>query len=110
VKRGTFPGLRFDRDTAAVALDDFLADGQPDASASELIPFVQPLEHAENPFEVLRIDSQAVVFYREVPFLAAILDGGNVYAGHSQFLVLDGIANEILKQLSQLSLVGQDGW
>jgi hypothetical protein len=50
-KGGTVPGLRLDRDVAAVPLDDLLADRQSDAGAGELFAFVQPLEHAEDPFE-----------------------------------------------------------
>ncbi len=34
-----------------------LADGQTDASASKLVPFVKSLEHAEDPFEGLRLDA-----------------------------------------------------
>ena len=80
-KGGPVPGLRLDRDGAAVPLDNLLADGQAYAGAGELFPLVQPLEHAENLFEILRVNSQSVVLHREDPFLLAILAGGDVDLG-----------------------------
>ena len=46
-------------------LNNFLADGQANPGAGELVPFVQPLKHSEYLVEVLRIDSQPVVLHRE---------------------------------------------
>src|ERR1700726_2902278 len=80
-KGGAVPKLRFDRNAAAVSLDDFFADGQSNPGAGELFPFVQPLEHAENSFEILRIDSNPVVFHREGPFPVAVHGSRNVYMG-----------------------------
>ena len=80
-KSGALPELRLDRDVAAVPLDDLLADRQPDAGAGELFALVQPLEHAEDPFEILRVDAEAVVLDREHPFLAAVPGGGDVDLG-----------------------------
>ena len=57
-------------------LDDLLADGQANAGTGELFPFVQPLEHAENLFEVLRLNSESVVLHREYPSLSAVPGGG----------------------------------
>ena len=93
---GALPGLRFDRDAAAVPLDDLLADGQPDAGAGVLGACVQPLKHAEDPFEVLWFDAQAVVSHREGPLRAAILGGRDVDLG-IRALVLDGVGDEILE-------------
>ena len=72
------PGVRLDRNVAAVPLDNLLADRQSNSGAGELIPLVQPLKHAENFFEVLRVNSQSIVFHRKIPFLAAVLGGGDV--------------------------------
>ena len=47
--------------------------------------------------------------HREDPFLPAIPGGGDVYLRDSGALVLDGVADEVLKQLNQLHLVRQDG-
>jgi hypothetical protein len=65
VKRRAPPWLGFDGDLAAVPLNDFLADGQANPGARELVPFVQPLKHSEYFVEVLRIDSQTVVVHGE---------------------------------------------
>ena len=101
--------MGFDRNAAAVPLDDLLADSQSDAGARKLFPFVQPLKHAENSLKILRVNSQAVILHRECPLLSAILGGRDVYLGHSRALILDGVADEVLKQLNQLSLVRHDG-
>ena len=50
-------------------LDDLLADGQSYAGATILFAFVQPLEHAENSSEVLRVNSDSVVLHRKQPSL-----------------------------------------
>lgn len=44
-----------------MALDNFFADGEADTGASELFPFVEPLEHAKNSFKVLWIDAESIV-------------------------------------------------
>ena len=80
-------------------LDDLLADCESDAGAGKFLAFMQPLEHDKNSVEVLRIDSQAVIAHRESPFAPAIFGGGNVNARHAGVLILDGIADQILKQL-----------
>src|ERR1700687_4903704 len=102
---GTLAGLGFERDAAAVPCDDLLADGQSDAGAGKLFPFVQPLEHAKNLFEVLRINPQSVVPHREDPFLPATTGSGNMHPGNSGALILDGIADQVLKYLDQLGFV-----
>jgi len=80
-----------------VPLDNFLADGQSDAGARELVPFVQPLEHAKDLFEILRLDSQSIVLYRKYPLLLAILGGGDVHPRDSGTLILDTVADKVLK-------------
>ena len=69
---------------------------------------MQPLKHAKNLFEVLRIDSQPVVLHRKCPSFAAILGDGDMDFGDSRTLVFDGIADEVLKQLNQLHIVCHD--
>ena len=88
--------------------DDFLTDGQSDAGAAELFSFVQPLKHAENSFEILRVNAESVVFHRKTPFPVAIQSSGDMDPGNAGFLVFDGIADQVLKQLRQLHLVRQD--
>src|SRR2546430_1702399 len=60
-ERGALARLRLDPDAAAVALDDLLADREPDPRARVLVLPVQPLENDEDPLEVLRVDADAVV-------------------------------------------------
>src|SRR5688572_19133643 len=58
---------RLDTDAAAVPLDDLAAEGQSDARALVFLTRVQPLEHLEDPLEVLRLDPDTVVGHRELP-------------------------------------------
>ena len=62
-------------------LDDLFADGQADAGTGELLALVQPLKHPEDLFEILRLDSEAVVLHGEGPFTAAIAGGGGKSVG-----------------------------
>jgi hypothetical protein len=58
-----------DPDVAAVALYDPLAYRQPDARSGEIVLAVEPLEHFENPFVVLRGHADAVVFDGKTPLI-----------------------------------------
>src|SRR4029079_11902526 len=60
-----------DRDSPVVALDDPLADRQPDAAPGVLVAPVQPFEHAEDALCMARVDADAVV--RDVEQPAAFL-------------------------------------
>src|SRR5947209_2158554 len=50
-------------DGAAVPLDYFTANGKPDTSTLVLAPPVQPLEHLEDPAEVLLVEADPVVLH-----------------------------------------------
>jgi hypothetical protein len=104
-KRGTPADLRLNRHGAAMPLGYLLADGQSYTGAGVLVPSVQSLEHSENLVEVLRFDSDAIVLHRDDPSAPAIPGSRDMYPGHFATLVLDGIADEILKQLNQLHVV-----
>src|SRR5580704_16307039 len=109
-KGGTLPWLRLDRDAAAMPLGDLFADGKSDTGSGKLFSLMQPLEHAKNLFEILRNDSQPIVFYRKCPLLPAVPRDGDVYLWHPGFLLIfNGIAHQVLKQLSQLRLIRQHG-
>src|SRR5579871_2628949 len=57
----------FNPNAAAIALHDSLADGQSDSRAGILFARMQTLEDAEDPFTVLRFDSDSVVSDCELP-------------------------------------------
>ena len=63
---GAPPGFRLQPDSSALALDDFLAKRQTDASPGNFAP-MQAFEHAEHAFGVLRFDTDSVVPHREQP-------------------------------------------
>src|SRR5580692_5694478 len=99
--------LRLDRNLSAMALHDLLAYRQADARAGKLFPLVQALEHAENSLEILRVDSEPIVLNGEAILLAAI-QRSDMDSGSSGILILDGVADQILKQLNKLHLVRQN--
>src|SRR5580658_11178221 len=77
-KRRAMACLRLHRDGAAIPLDDLLADGEAYAGAAELLAPVQPLEHAEDLLEILRLDAEPVVTHREQPPLVGAFGGRDV--------------------------------
>ena len=72
--------LRLHPDAASVPFHDFLGDGQSDSTSRILGASVQALEDFEDPVGVLRVDPNAIVFYRENPIGRPLL-GGNVDPG-----------------------------
>jgi hypothetical protein len=96
----------FDRDIAAMPLDDIFADREAHSCAGEFLAPMQALKHSEYSFEVLRFDAESVVLHRKYLLLRAVLPGRNMNSGYFGAPILDGIAEQILKQLRQLQLVG----
>src|ERR1039458_10476459 len=103
VKRGAAPGLRFHPDATPTALHDLLADGQPDARAGVLFVGVQPLEDREDTLGILGLDSDAVIADGKNPFISLLL-GRNVNPGRLD-VELDGVPDQVLKQLHQQQFV-----
>src|SRR6267378_7332782 len=104
MERAAGAGLRADPDTPAVALRDFLADGEPDAGSRVLAHRMQALEEHEDALEVLRLDADAVVGDADVP-LARLLDRADMDAGHLLAAELERVADEVLEHLGELPLV-----
>src|SRR5689334_21087324 len=77
VKRRALSQRRFDPDAAPVALDNALANSQANARP-RVAGSVEPFEYSENLPDILRLDSDAVIFYREEP-LAGLPLRINVY-------------------------------
>src|SRR5829696_4432294 len=100
-ERAAFAGLRLHPDPSAVPIDDLLADREADAGARVLGLRVEPLEHHEDPFGVLRIEADAIVRDREDgnvgAFLARHVDARRAFAPE-----LHRIANEVLEELGEL--------
>ena|SRR5687768_2586717 len=84
--------------------DDAAAHGEPDARAGIVFPGMQPLKDFKNAVGVLRIDSDAIVLYRESPqvFLALRAD---LDARRRLAVELDAVADQVLKQLAELGFV-----
>ena len=66
-ERRALIGLGFDPDSAMVAFDDFLADGEPDAAAGT-IGSVESLERLEDSGLVFGRDPDSVVIAGKSPF------------------------------------------
>ena len=90
-----------------MTFDDLLGDGKPDPAAVIASPLVQALEHLEHAVAILLVDADAIVGNREHP--AAIpADRVETHPRRALRAELQGVADQILKQLVQLRLVGAD--
>ena len=97
IKAGAFSHRPLGPHPPAVAVDDALDVGEPDARALELGAAVQALEDAEEPVHVAHVETYAVVSDRKDDLMAvagcANFDSGpTIRAG-----VLEGIADEVLE-------------
>ena len=100
--------LRFHPDASAVPFDDFFAEGKADAGARIFAPAVQALEDDEDAFGVFRGNPNAVVAHDEMP-APVFFAGADVNDGRPFAAELDRIADEVLEQLRELDLIGQEG-
>src|SRR5690349_20801745 len=96
--------LGLDPDATAVALDYLLADRKADAGAGILALVVQPLEHHEDAFKVLRLDADAVVGHHDLA-LALPVDRRDVDARHRRGAKLERVADQVLEELRELHVV-----
>jgi hypothetical protein len=85
-----------------VPFDDLPAYGKSDAGAGVIAAGVQALEDKENAFKILRINANAVVADREAPCIVKLFDP-HVDLWGSLPVELDGIADQVLEELSQLA-------
>ncbi len=85
-----------------MSLDDPLVDGQTNTAAWVLRACVSSLEEAKSPLGILRLDPDAVVLNRE-PSLSAVALRSHMNSWRFRFAsILDGITDEVFKQLRQL--------
>ena len=78
------PGVEVALTVAAVALGDLAAQRQPDAGAGVLAAAVQPLEHAEDPPLVARVEADPVVADRRAAAASPRLLGATVDLGRAR--------------------------
>src|SRR5579862_5383877 len=102
---GSFSGRRsFQPDAPAVLLHHTLAERQADTASRVMIAAVQAFEEAKDLFRVLRLDSNSIINHRE--YAPAITFGGSdLDTGTLLTLVLDGVADQILKYLGKPAFV-----
>jgi hypothetical protein len=105
---GTLTGLRFGPNASARAFDNLLAKSEPDPRAFKSGP-VQPLEYAKDLRKVFAIDTNAVVADGEQPrsayFRLRIDSDHRPFATRICFFaVLQGIPNQVLKELYEMDL------
>src|ERR1035441_3755209 len=106
-KRRSMSGFGLHPDLASVALYNFFADGEPDASAGKLFGTVQALEEGENALVILRLHANAVIPHRKDPAVS-FPDCGNVHPGRVRAPEFDAIADQVLKELHQLGGIRLD--
>src|SRR5690606_28859209 len=104
-KGGALAGRGVGADVAAVPLDDFLADREPDPGARRLAG--EPAEDLEDAVRIVRVEADAVVAHPDLPRCAvplrAELDArGRVARG------LDRVDEQVLEKLHHLDAVGPD--
>src|SRR5437899_1993955 len=101
VKRCPFSFLALGPGASAVALNDAANVRQADACAFELLIRMEPLEYAEKPLSVVRVEANAIVTHLENDFVV-LDDGADFNFGRvARACVLHGIAQEINPDLPQ---------
>ena len=96
-------------DMTAVPLDDLLAHGEPDSRAVILFPSVEALKNNEDALVKLGVDTDPIVAHRERP-PRVFAQGTDVNTRRFGTAKLDGIGNQILKDLQQLRSISQHHW
>src|SRR6267142_616639 len=91
-----------DADASPIALDDPLAEGEPDPAACVLGPGVEALEHAEDPLAVAGLDANAVVGHTEPPLVLRPFRRDGNFRDHPGGHELQGVGGEVLEDLAQL--------
>ena len=69
---------------------------------------MEPLENFKDALGVLGFNANTVVLNRECPFFA-LLFGRDVDEGCCLPTIFERVANQVLKQLSDLGSIGKDG-
>jgi hypothetical protein len=80
-----------------MALHDALADRQADARSGIIFAVVQALEDDENALEILGVNADSVVGYREDPVLLIFLDT-HMDLGRFLTVKLDSVPDQVLEE------------
>src|SRR5581483_11404652 len=98
-ERGAAPFVRVEADGAARGFDDLLHEGEADARALHLVARLQRLEDDEHLLVIARRDARPVVLDAEEPAVPRVLGADAHAAGVLAVVVLDGVADEVEKDL-----------
>src|SRR5271155_3861333 len=94
-------------DASAMPLHDFLANGQADARSGVFRLGMKALKDYEDPVAMLGRDANAVVAYGYLP-VPSILLNGDTHARRFVSAELQGISEQVLKQLAELHGVAKN--
>src|SRR5579884_2418373 len=103
-ERRAFAGFRFDPNPPAMALYDPLHQRQANAGAG-ILAAVEALEYSEYLLVIAGVDPHAVILERKLPVVFVLLRR-DVDSRRHLAAVLDRIADQVLKHLTQLHEIG----
>src|SRR5579862_2665882 len=92
-----------DPDSSAIAFNHALANCESNAGPAVFLVAMKPFEYTKDILLVLRIDPDAVILNREAP-RRALIKSMNVNPRRFFGPVLEGVPDQILKHLLQMSL------
>src|SRR5271170_4952523 len=103
VKRRAPSGVGFHPDAPASPLDNSLADSEPHSGSGVFGSAVKTFEYSKDLLLKLRFDPDPVVLNGKQP-IAALAASCNMDAWRIRSAIMDGVADQILKDLFQLKL------
>src|SRR5579875_3329730 len=71
---------------------------------------MQPLEWCENRLQVITLDPNSVIAHANQPVFAPVLGAHTNYRPDPRSSILDRVADQVLKDLSQLRFISADLW
>lgn len=88
--------------------DDFFAGGEPDAGALEFVPGVKPAKDFEDPVQLVRFDSDAVVFHMKAHVVGHRLAVDPDLRRRFRAAVLQGVGDQVGENLADQGSVAVD--
>jgi hypothetical protein len=96
--------FRLDPDPASMPLHNFLADSKSHSGAG-VFAAMETLEDAKHLLGILGLDSDAIVFDRNQPFVAAAPSRDTNSRRYLRLRVLDRVDRQVLKQARELDWI-----